>query len=81
MNCIRSLLNKEVVNIASGDVIGCVCDILIDTSCGSVKQLVVPRNNKLFSIFCKPDFIHINWCDVVKVGEDLILVSCNIKKG
>lgn len=78
MSCIHSLLNKNVINIRNGESIGCVCDILVDTDCGMVVKLVVPQNNSIFSLFSKEDNYHIKWCDVVKVGEDLILVDTHI---
>lgn len=80
MNCIKSLLNKRVINISTGDELGCVCDILVDTSCGNVSQLVVPMKNNILAIFSKDEFYYINWCDIVKIGNDLILVNCKFKK-
>ncbi len=83
MNCIKSLLNKEVVNLRTGECIGCVCDVLVDTACGMVSKIVVPMKNNILSIFSKNDFYYICWCDIVKVGEDLIIADVDIclKKG
>lgn len=78
MNCVKSILGKEVVNVKCGEVIGCVSDILVDTTCGSVKSIVVPKKNNAFSVFSKKDNYYINWCDIVKVGKNLILVDTNI---
>jgi sporulation protein, ylmC/ymxH family len=71
-------LNKQVVNIRCGDNIGCVADILVDTSTGCVSKLLVPKKNSFLSCFTKREYYFINWCDIVKVGEDLILVDTNI---
>lgn len=80
MECIKSLLNKSVINIKTGENIGCVCDVLVDTTCGLVAKIVVSESNNVLSIFSKDNFFYISWCDVVKVGEDLILVDANIHK-
>lgn len=81
MECVKSLLNKEVINVCSGENIGCVCDILVDTTCGRVAKIVIPQKNNFISLFSKDSFIYISWCDIVKVGEDLILVDVNINRG
>lgn len=80
MECVKSLLNKEVINVCSGENIGCVCDILVDIACGRVSKIVIPKGSSLISYFSKEGFIYINWCDVVKVGENLILVETNTKQ-
>ena len=77
MQCVKSLLNKNVINIKTGQSLGCVKDVLIDTSCGVVSKIVIPQKNNVLSLFNNENN-YISWCDVVKVGEDLILVDCNI---
>lgn len=79
MNCIKSLLNKDVVNVRTGENIGCVCDILVDTTCGMVSKILVPINKNVLSFFGKNEFYYISWCDIVKVGEDLILIDAIIR--
>ncbi len=81
MECVKSLLNKDVINICSGEKLGCVCDILVDTSCGRVSKIVIVHKNNFISLLSKDNLFFINWCDIVKVGEDLILVDVNLNRG
>ena len=61
-NC-QSLLDKEVINIRDGCRMGCVCDI------------IVPIDGGFFSFSQKKKQYVINWCNVVQVGDDVILVD------
>ncbi len=67
------LKNKEVVNICDGCRLGFVSDVEIDLDCGRVVSLLVPADTKLFSFGkCAP--VRILWCDIEKIGADIILV-------
>lgn len=80
----QTLINKEVINIRDGSRLGCVEDVIVDCSCGSVYQLVVMAMKGVFSIFCKRDKRFISWCSVVKIGDDIILVDMDgfeLRKG
>lgn len=67
------LKNKEVVNICDGCRLGFVSDVEIDLDCGRVVSIIVPTEEKLFS-FKKCDPVRILWCDIEKIGSDIILV-------
>ena len=70
------LKNKEVVSICDGCRLGFVSDVEIDLDCGRVISLIVPREAKLFSL-SKCDPVRILWCDIEKIGSDIILVRRN----
>lgn len=74
MVSIRNLQQKEVINICDASRVGYVCDVIVGCN-GCVEQLVVPCSNGIFSAFIKNKVYCIPWCDVVKVGEDIILVN------
>ena len=63
-NC-QSLLDKEVINIRDGCRMGCVCDIVVNVKLGTVAYIIVPIDGGFL----------INWCNVVQVGDDVILVD------
>ena len=67
------LKNKEVINICDGSKLGFVCDVELDLDCGRVIALIVPGCMKLFD-FGKPEFSRILWCDIERIGDDVILV-------
>ncbi|MGO1469811.1 MAG: YlmC/YmxH family sporulation protein [Tissierella sp.] len=66
---------KEVINIASGERLGYIYDFEINTEEGIVEAVVLPDNTKGGGFFSKPIDITINWNEIVKVGEDIILVD------
>ena len=72
---LSELKNKEVVNITDGCRLGYVSDVEIDLDCGRVVSIIVPNEVKFFSLGkCTP--IRIHWCDIEKIGADIILVRC-----
>lgn len=66
--CLRE---KEVIVACSGKKLGYPKDILFDCSCGKIKALLLCQ--KGFSLLHKEDR-RIEWCDVERVGEDVIWV-------
>ncbi len=66
---------KEVVNLQNGARMGKIIDMIIDSNGKNVLGVVVPGVKKLF----KPgEDIFIPWCNISKIGSDVILVSLNM---
>lgn len=65
------LTKKDVVNIYDGCKLGHVCDLDIDTLCGRINAIFVPKDNRLFR---KKDFFIIKWEQIERIGADTILV-------
>jgi YlmC/YmxH family sporulation protein len=68
------LRRKEVVNILDGKSLGCVCDLVIDCD-GKVESLVMPGPFRFAAIFGPENGVCVPWCNIVKLGEDVILVK------
>ena len=66
---------KEVVNLQNGARMGKVIDMIIDSSGKNVLGLVVPGIRRLFKA---SEDIFIPWCNITKIGNDVILVSLDI---
>lgn len=77
--CVSRLINKEVINVKDGSKIGCVSDVLVDWKCGEIRVIIVPVVNGLFSFVGKKKEYCINWCNVVKVGEDIVLIDTDVR--
>lgn len=71
------LCEKEVINVCDCKVLGCVHDIEFDPECGRICTLIIPGQGKYFGLFCREEEIRIPWCDIVKIGPDIILVEFN----
>ena len=66
---------KEVVNLQNGARMGKIIDMIIDTSGKEVLGVVVPGVRRLFRA---NEDIFIPWCNVSKIGDDVILVSLSV---
>lgn len=65
---------KEVVNLADGKRLGYVQDVEADFNTGKITAIIVPGNNKIFSVGGKNDLV-IPWERINKIGDDIILVE------
>ena len=63
---------KEVVNLQNGARMGKMIDLIIDSNGKNVLGLVVPGVRRLFKA---SEDIFIPWCNISKIGNDVILVS------
>lgn len=70
---LSDLQDKDVVDIKSGVKIGNIVDIKIDNN-GVISSLVIER--KRFSkLFLTNDEIEVLYKNIVKIGEDVILIK------
>ena len=66
---------KEIINVASGQRLGYVCDAEIELPAGVLKSLLVPGPCRFFGLFGRePDFLVPLSC-ITKIGRDIILVD------
>ena len=65
---------KEVINLSDGKRLGYVQDVEADFSTGKITAIIVPGNNKIFSVGGKNDLV-ISWDKIMKIGDDIILVE------
>ena len=66
---------KEVVNVKNGARMGRIVDLLFDSGGKNILGIVVPGLRKLFK---NTEDVFIPWCDIAKIGDDVILVSVNV---
>ena len=66
---------KEVINIKDGKRLGFVQDVTADFKTGTIKEIIVPGNNKLFNFFSTSDELTIPWTAIKNIGDDIILVD------
>ncbi len=77
---IADLQEKEVINIRDGIRLGFVSDVEIDTRNGCILSIIVTCSCKIFGIFGTEQEYIIPWCDIKKIGDDIILVDINTEK-
>lgn len=66
---------KEVVNLQNGVRMGKIIDMIVDCNGKNVLGLVVPGVHKLFKA---NEDIFIPWCNIAKIGSDVILVNLDM---
>lgn len=65
---------KDVVNVSNGKKLGSIGDIDINVTTGKIQAIVIGGTGKVFGFFRKEEEIVIPWRNIVKIGEDVILV-------
>lgn len=72
---LSELQQKEIVNIYNGKRIGIIVDAIVDEK-GYIKNLVLEekRNRK----FSREEY-NISWNQIIKIGDDIILVDTRNK--
>lgn len=65
---------KDVVNVSNGKKLGKIGDIDINVTTGKIQAIVIGGTGKVFGFFGKEEEIVIPWRNIVKIGEDVILV-------
>jgi len=71
------LRQKEVININDGKRLGFVSDVEIDFTAGYIESVIVPGRSGFLGIFGRGEEYVIAWKDIVKVGDDILLVEYN----
>lgn len=79
LNSINAMRTMEVIDINSGARVGHIKDIKIDCDEHKVLSILLPGEVKGW--FSKSEDLEIKWCDIVKVGVDVILVDFSNSEG
>ena len=69
---------KEIINIKSGRRMGYADDIEFDSCTAKICKLIIYGRSRFFGLFGKEEDSVIYWSDIEIIGEDTILVSCDI---
>ncbi len=76
MNCrLVDMREKQVICVRDGTIIGCMCDVIVDTCSGKVVSIVVLRGARFFGLFGREDDIIIPWECIQVMGDETILVD------
>lgn len=72
---ICDLREKEVINVCDCKCIGYVVDVDIDECTGLIHAIIIPGPGRIFGIFGRDFEYIVPWCDIVRIGPDVILVE------
>ncbi|HYK72537.1 MAG TPA: YlmC/YmxH family sporulation protein [Pseudoneobacillus sp.] len=65
---------KDVINVGDGKKLGNIGDIDINLTTGKIDAVIVSGAGKVLGFFGKDEDIIIPWKNILKIGEDVILV-------
>ncbi len=75
---LSDLQSKDIVNVIDGKNIGNIIDVRINENSGVIEALVIEPNRNFFSFMNKGADTEINWRNITKIGEDVILVNITL---
>ncbi len=65
---------KDVVNVADGKRLGNIDDIEINLDTGKIESVIIGGVGRVLGFFGKDEEVVIPWQNILKIGEDVILV-------
>lgn len=66
---------KEIICCHDGSRLGFADDLMLDPCTGRIVSLLVPTGGKFCGLIGKGDELIIEWNEIEKIGEDIILVN------
>lgn len=72
---LSELQNKDIVDVSDGRNIGSIIDVKIDEATGNILSFIIEPNKNFFKFFNRNTDTEINWKNITKIGEDVILVK------
>ena len=69
------LRQKEVINVVNASRLGYVYDVEINFETGNIDAIIVPGKPRILGVIGKKDDYVIPWDNIVRVGEDIVLVE------
>lgn len=75
---ISELQQKDVVSVADGKRLGPIADIDINVKTGMIEAIIIQGNGNWKGWFSRGGEVTIPWKDLVKIGNDVILVRGQI---
>lgn len=75
---LSDLQSKNIVNINDGRNIGTIMDVKIDEQTGCIVSLILEGGKNFFSFSNRGIDTEINWKNIEKIGEDVILVNTTL---
>jgi YlmC/YmxH family sporulation protein len=74
---ISEFQTKDVVNVSDGKKLGIVGDFDINVTTGRIQAVIISGSGKVLGFFGKEEELVVPWRNIVKIGEDVILVRVN----
>ena len=73
---LSDLQTKEIIDITTGKRMGIIIDVIVESS-GKIKSLVLQE--KRIKKFSPKDDLEVTWSEIIKIGDDIILIDTRNK--
>ena len=74
---LSDLQTKEVIDVSTGRRIGIIIDVIIDRK-GFISKLILEDRKSSKRLFSSSrEDVNLSWSQIVKIGDDIILVESN----
>lgn len=71
---------KEIIDISSGKRLGSIIDVVVDNR-GYISKIMLDKRRSKGKIFsANKEEVYIEWSNILKLGDDIILVDVMRKK-
>lgn len=67
--------SKDVVNVHDGSIIGQIVDLEIEPNSGQIYCVWIKSNCGGINLFGKGEKYKLGWDQIIKIGEDVIIVN------
>lgn len=68
---------KEIIDVSSGRRLGSIVDVVVDSNGFIIKMLLDNKRNRGKIFNNSREDVYIEWRNIVKLGDDIILVNSN----
>lgn len=66
---------KEIIDVSSGKRLGSIVDVVVDSRGFIIKMILDNRRNRGKLFGTNKEDVYIEWKNIVKLGDDIILVD------
>lgn len=75
MTSYMELLEKDIINMKNGEIIGTFDDVEIDIENGKITAFYIEEGSRFMGILGKSKSRRIRWEDIIRIGIDVIIVN------
>ncbi|MDD2495565.1 MAG: YlmC/YmxH family sporulation protein [Tissierellia bacterium] len=75
MTSYMELLEKDIINMKNGEIIGTFDDVEIDLESGKITAFYIEEGSRFMGILGKSKSRRIRWEDIIRIGIDVIIVN------
>ncbi len=75
LSSLSELKQKEVIDIESGEKLGYIDDVEIDTETSAAMALVIYGRPRIFGLFGRDDDLIVKCSEIVVIGKETILIK------